>query len=180
MRKIVLLFYILSFSVLSFSQENIFLAGIRIQKDHNFYFENGFNLEYTQQKYLSNKIYLGLSYATSRLGTAYNSYAIKQDNYLFHLAYYFRSDKIICPVVQLNTGYFYAYYGSPIFDMLPNTSMLLSLEPGIFLNFNFPVKAKISFGYNFITGNGLNGPGTLYPLFYQCSIYYQFKIKNKN
>lgn len=162
-----------------FAQEKTILSGIRLQKNHNFYFENGVTIEYTQQKYLNKKIYIGLSYFTSRFGTAINSNAIKQDNYLLQVGYHFRNDKIICPVLQINTGYFYADYGSPVFDILPNTSMLLSIEPGIFLNFKYPIKSKISLGYNVMTGNGISGAGTLFPLFFQCSIYYQFNLKMK-
>jgi hypothetical protein len=168
--------FILSVSP-TFAQDKFLLTGIRLQKTHNLYYENGVTFDYTQQKYLNTKIYIGFSYVTSRLGTALNSNAIKQDNYLIQVGYHFRKDKIICPVLQLNTGYFYADYGSPIFDVLPHSSMLLSFEPGIFLNFKYPVKSKLSLGYNFITGNGTSGPGTLFPLFFQCSIYYQFNLK---
>lgn len=161
----------------TFAQDKSLLAGIRLQKTHNFYHENGFTVEYTQPKYLKDKIYIGFSYVTSRLGTAFHSNAIKQDNYLLQFGYHFRKSKIICPVLQLNTGYFYADYGSPIFDVLPHTSMLLSLEPGVFLNLKYPVKAKLSLGYNFITGDGVSGPGTLYPLFFQFSVYYKFTLK---
>jgi hypothetical protein len=172
----ILVFIILSISTV-FAQDKSLLTGIRLQKTHNFYYENGVAIEYTQEKYLQNKIYLGFIYVTSKLGTAINSNAVKQDNYLIQIGYHFLKDKIICPTVQLNTGYFHADYGSPIFDVLPHSSMLLSIEPGIFLNFKVSVKAKLSAGYNLITGNGTSGPGTLYPLFFQCSIFYQLKFR---
>jgi len=159
------------------SQNESLYTGVHFQKTHNFYYENGFSIEYTQQKYLKSKIYIGLIYCTSRLGSAINSFAIKQDNYLFQIGYHFRSNKIVCPVLQLNTGYFYADYGSPIFSDIPHTSILLSVEPGIYINFDYPVKSKVSFGYNFITGKGTSGPGTLFPLYFQCSLFYKINFK---
>ena len=41
--------------------------------------------------------------------------------------------------------------------------------------FAFPLSLSASLGYNFITGNGEQGPGTLFPLFYQFKLYYRIK-----
>lgn len=174
-----LIISLLCFGVAKAQNESTLLTGIRLQKAHNFYYENGFNVEYTQQKFLNNKFIFGLSYYTSRLGSAFHSNAIKQDNYLFSFGYHFRSDKIICPILQMNVGYFYADYESPIFDVLPHTSALLSAETGLFLNFNIPVKVKATLGYNFITGNGTTGVGTIFPLYFQLGIFYQWHFKNE-
>jgi hypothetical protein len=78
----------------------------------------------------------------------------------------------------LNTGYFIANYEDPVFDVLPNNSFLISPETGISYRFNFPLKAGVSLGYNLITGDGINGPGTLYPLYVQTSITWNIFAKN--
>jgi len=150
-----------------------FTAGIRLQKTHNLYFENGITADYTCAKLWDKRIHLGFSYVTSRLGTAFHSNALKQDNYLGTLQFNFRRKKILSPIVKLNTGYFYVDLENPIFSDLPHTSALLSIEGGILINLKLPIRIALTFGYNFITGNGLSGPGTLFPLFYQLSISYK-------
>ncbi|MGZ3751329.1 MAG: hypothetical protein ACXVAU_08650, partial [Mucilaginibacter sp.] len=109
-------------------------------------------------------------YVTSRLGTALNSNAIKQDNFLLSTAYYFRKNHLIRPFTRMNAGYFAADYGDKIFNVLPRESLLLSADAGICFQTHSPLKIATSLGYNFITGNGLTGPGTLYPVFYQVTI----------
>jgi hypothetical protein len=73
-------------------------------------------------------------------------------------------------MVRANIGYFSAQYGSPLFDDLPRTSLLASPELGLCYCSNFPLKISGSIGYNLFTGNGVTGPGTLYPVFVQTSI----------
>jgi hypothetical protein len=153
-----------------------FTAGIRIQKTHNLYFENGLTLDYTNSKLWDRRIHFGFNYFTSRWGTAFHSNALKQDNYLGTIQFNFRREKLLCPFVRLNVGYFFANLESPIFSDLPHTSALLSMEGGILFNLKIPIQPAISFGYNFITGDGLSGPGTLFPLFYQLSINYKFML----
>src|SRR5919199_1041818 len=65
-------------------------VGIRLQKAIGLYTENGILAQYTSPKLASKRLYIGASYVTSRLGTAINSNAIKQDNVLLYAAYYFR------------------------------------------------------------------------------------------
>jgi hypothetical protein len=57
-----------------------------------------------------------------------------------------------------------------MFDVLSRKSLLLSADIGLCFQTNTPLKVSTSLGYNFITGDGLSGPGTLYPLFYQLTI----------
>jgi hypothetical protein len=150
-----------------------FTAGIRLQKTHNLYFENGITVDYTSTKLWDKRIHLGLSYVTSRLGTAFHSNALKQDNYLGTFQFNFRRGKVVSPILKLNAGYFYVNLEDPIFSDLPHTSALLSIESGILINLKLPIRPALSFGYNLITGDGLSGPGTLFPLFYQLSISYK-------
>ena len=118
------------------------------------------------------RIHFGASYVTSRLGSALGSNAIKQDNYLISAAYHFRHQKQFQPFARLNTGYFHADYEEDIFDVLPNSAFLFSIDAGLSYEFNIPLTASLSAGYNLNSGCGSSGPGTLYPVFYQMSIFY--------
>ncbi len=153
-------------------------VGIRLQKTINLYTENGITVQYTHPRLASECLYFGASYVTSRLGTAFNSNAIKQDNLLLTAAYLFRPRWLIRPMVKLNVGYFKASYGSAIFDELPKTSPLVSPEIGLCYTPRFPLKIGVSIGYNVITGNGLTGPGTLYPAFVQTSLTWNILKKH--
>jgi len=159
------------------SQTHELSVGFRVQKSVHLYWENGFSADYTNTQLHNNQIHIGFSYCTSRLGTAWHSNAIKQDNYLIYGAYQFRKEKVWQPLLKLNTGYFVSDMEFEIFEVLPHQSALLSLEGGIVIKpTNTPIKLNASLGYNFITGNGLSGPGTLYPLFYQFTLQYVFNL----
>lgn len=155
-------------------------VGIRLQKSINLYTENGLTMQYTNPKLVHNRLYIGASYVSSRLGTALSSNAIKQDNVLATVSYYFRPTWLIQPVVKANIGYFRADYGNAIFDDLPQTSPLASTELGLCYCPNSPLKINGSVGVNLITGDGLAGPGTLYPVFVQTSITWNILKKLKH
>lgn len=163
-----------------FSQERELDVGLRFQKSINLYYENGFTVQYADDRLLSRRLFVGFSYVSSRLGSGMGTNAIKQDNYLISGSWMFRPQRSLQPFVRLNTGYFIADYEDPVFDVLPNTSILLSPETGLSYRFTFPLKAGISLGYNLITGDGMDGPGTLYPLFVQTSITWNIFAKNGN
>lgn len=154
-------------------------VGLRLQKSINLYAENGVTVQFAHPKLAARRLYLGASYITSRLGTAFRSNAIKQDNYLATVSYYFRPTWIIQPVVKANGGYFKATYGNALFDDLPQTSLLVSPELGLCYCPNIPLKVNASLGYNVLTGDGLSGPGTLYPVFVQTSITWNLLKKER-
>lgn len=83
-------------------------------------------------------------------------------------------------MARLNVGYFAAHYASPLFDELPKTSALASPEFGLCYCPIFPLKINASIGYNFLTGNGVTGPGTLYPVFVQTSVTWNILKNSKN
>lgn len=161
-----------------YSQNRILDVGLRFQKSINLYYENGVSFHYTDETLFSQRLYVGFSYVTSRLGSAWGSNALKQDNFLLSSTYFFRPMHKFQPFVRLNAGYFYADLESEIFDDLPNTSFLLSPEAGIGLKTNSPFKIMASIGYNVLTGDGIDGPGTLYPVFIQTTISWNI-IKSK-
>ena len=147
-------------------------GGIRIQKAQKLYWENGFSVDFASPKIADSRIHFGASYVTTRLGSAMGTNAIKQDNYLISGAYYFRHQKQFQPFTRLNTGYFHADYEEAVFDVLPNNAFLFSVDAGLSWEFKIPVTVSLSAGYNLNSGSGVSGPGTLYPVFYQMSIYY--------
>jgi len=156
-------------------QTDIMNVGIRIQKTSGLYWENGLDIEYSNKSLLNDKLFFGFSYVSSRLGTALSSNAIKQDNYILSARYYARKNKKLRPFSKFNLGYFNADYGSELFDVLDNTSVITSLEFGLSYTFIKKLKLSSSFGYNFITGNGMEGPGTLYPIYLQSTISWNLK-----
>jgi len=123
-------------------------VGIRFQKTQSLYWENGIGADFTSDFLLHKKIHLKMSYATSRMGSAFNSNAIKQDNYLIGADWRFRSEKDLQIFAGANTGFFHADMEEAEFDVLPHNSMLLLLETGLFYKFKFPLATSLSVGYN--------------------------------
>lgn len=179
MKKIIVIvaifFTILEFSIAQSSNSYELGVGIRLQKTQKLYWENGLGCDFTSDFLMKKKVHLKLSYASSRLGTALKSNALKQDNYLIGADWRFRSSKNFQIFTGINTGFFHVNTEYEIFDMLPNNSMLLSVETGIFYKFKFPLAVNLSIGYNIISGDGINSPGTLFPVFYQMSLFYLIK-----
>lgn len=147
-------------------------VGLRFQKTEQLYWENGVGLDYTSDVLLKKHIHLKLSYATSRLGSAMIGNAVRQDNFLVGADWRFRSQKPLQIFAGLNTGFFHADMENSTFDVLPHNSMLLSAETGLFYKFKFPLAASLSVGYNLINGDGVSKPGTLFPVYYQLSVFY--------
>lgn len=160
----------------SFSQVHTFEAGLRLQKTVDLYYENGISGQY----HLTKRITLGATYLSSRLGSAIGSNAIKQDNFLLSGAWMFRPEKPLKSFLRANLGYFTADYESDIFKSLTNTSAIASIDAGLAYSFKSPLRLHLSLGYNAITGTGAKGAGTLYPVFYQTSIFWNLaKRKSK-
>jgi len=180
MKKIVVLTFLFVSSVLSLHAQasdangwpGTLKGGFRIQKAQKLYWENGFAFDYASPKILDSRIHFGASYETSRLGSALGSNAIKQDNYLVSAAYHFRHQKALQPFARLNVGYFHADYEDALFDVLPNSAFLTSIDVGLMYEFKIPLTLSLSAGYNLNAGTGVAGPGTLFPVFYQMSILY--------
>jgi len=153
-------------------------VGLRFQKTEQLYWENGFGADYTSDFLLKKKIHLKMSYASSRLGSAINSNAIRQDNYLIGADWRFRSQKNFQILAGFNTGIFHADMETTQFNVLPHNAMLFSVETGLFYKFKFPLALNLSVAYNLINVNGVDSPGTLFPVYYQFSVlYYINKLK---
>jgi len=154
-------------------------AGLRIQKTINLYSESGINIHLSKKEILNNRLFLNFAYVTSRIGSAWHSNAIVQDNYLISAGWLFRPEKTVQPILRLTSGWFHCDYGNDLFDNLPESSALFCFEPAVRFKLPYTCIAETGLGYHFITGNGSSVPGTLYPLFLQFSISYSF-LENRN
>lgn len=162
------------------AQHYILDVGLRLQHSVNLYNENGFSVAYSPGHFKHDRLYLGFSFVTSRLGSAFHSNAIKQDNVLVSAAWMLRRNHFIRPFGRLNAGFFSASYGNKLFDDLPSKSLLFSPDLGLCFETNLPLKISTSFGYNLITGNGTAGPGTLYPAYYQLTFSWSICQKKQS
>lgn len=151
-------------------------AGVAIQKTQKLYWENGIGVDFTSDFLLDKKMYLKVSYVTSRLGSAMGTNAIRQDNFTVGADWHFFHKNAFHIFTGINTGFFYADYEIDAFDILPNSSPLLQFNTGVYYKFNNPFTASLSIGYNFVNGNGTTTPGTLFPVFYQFKVLYSFKL----
>jgi hypothetical protein len=130
--------------------------------------------QYSVANFKPNQLYFGLDYVTSRLGTAFNSNAIEQDNFLASVAWYSRREKQLHFVTKLNAGFFKADLGEDIFDELPSTAVLISPEIGLSYDFKrLPIAFNLGTGYNIGLSPEGESPGTLQPLFYNATLCYQ-------
>ncbi len=144
----------------SINEKSILSVGPIINKSVGLYWSNGFLVNYTPNNL--KRLSYGFRFHTTRLGSAISSNAIQQENYILNVAYEFLKYENYQSSVILNAGYFYSDYESDIFKDIPNSTMTLALE----LSQSFSIY-NLSFGYNFIHGDGSNGIGTLYPFYFQ-------------
>jgi hypothetical protein len=121
------------------AQSSVLDAGIRLQRDLGLYSENWIAVNYSDKNLMSDRLYFSFSYFSSRLGTAFNSNAIRQDNFLLSFAWYFRRKHVIRPFVRANFGYFSSDYPE-IFDILPHSSLLFSTDAGLSFQTHTPFK----------------------------------------
>lgn len=178
MKKVLFLFAFFVFTAYvgaQFTKNYKLSAGIVSQKTQKLYWENGIGIDYTSDFLLQKKIHLKAALVTSCLGSAMGTNAIKQGSFIVGADWRFLSARPFQVFTGLNTGFFKADYEDPIFNMLPSSSVLAQFESGLAYHFNIPLSLFASFGYNFLSGNGKQGPGTLFPVFYQLKAYYTIK-----
>lgn len=144
--------------------------GVVAQQTHKLYNENGFTVAITSPKLLDNALFLNFSVLSSRIGSAFSSNAIQQDNFVVGAHYHFFKQNKLQPVVGFNTGLFIADYQEAIFRNLSTSQLLFAFETGIYYQSKMPVSLKLSGGYNFITT-----AGTMFPVFYKLALMYRIK-----
>lgn len=150
-------------------------VGFVFQQTQYLYAENGVGLDYTCERLLNKKIHIKASYLTSRLGSAIGTNALKQDNFVLGAHYYFMSENNFQLLAGINTGLFVVDYENPVFDVLPKSSTIFAVETGMHYDFKFPLTVSLTAGYNLRNGNGIDIPGSLFPVFYKLSLMYRFR-----
>jgi hypothetical protein len=163
------LFLILLVSGALFAQDFRCDAGLRFQKTWELYWENGVEGSCSKQNILGGHPFLSASAVSSRLGSALGSNALRQEEYLLGLGWKFRTEKRIQPYIALQTGWFWLDVEEPMFEVLPHSSVLATFSFGSEIPVYGPFLTRIGMDYHLITGDGLQGPGSLYPLFMHTS-----------
>ena len=121
--------------------------GIKVQKTNAMYWENGISDQYSFASFKSDQFHVGFDFITSRLGTAFNSNALKQESYVASALWYFRRGKSIRFYTRLNSGFFHADLEEDFFKELPHNAFLVSPEIGLSYNFkNLPLVANLGSG----------------------------------
>lgn len=151
--------------------------GLRFQRTWELYHENGLEVACTHQKVLGGAVEWVVHATSSRFGSALTSHALEQENYLTGFHWIFRRQALVRPWTGLEAGYFHLDTESPIFKDLPNQSALLALTGGILVPYG-PVQWRLGIGFNVITGDGIQGPGTLYPLYGQTTVAIRLPWRN--
>lgn len=170
-----LLSVFLLFTFASLFGQNLNL-GIKLQKTHSLYWENGITARYSFENFKPDQFYIGFDYVTSRLGSAFASNAIKQDNLIGSIGWHFRKGKPFRIITKINFGILKADLEEDIFSELPNSATLLSPEIGVSYRLkNYPIIANFGLGFNFNQAEEAKSPGTFQPLFYHLSFYYSFQ-----
>jgi len=153
-----------------------FSLAFRTKKYVGFYYLNGFSGDISFKKVMDHKLHFGFNVATSLLGSGIASNAVTATEVEVSVSRFYRVHKRLQPMLRLNVGFANAHYGDAIFDDLPQNDMLLSFEPGI--AYTFPqkenrMKILLSGGYNFISGNGITGLGTVYPVYGSLAFFWK-------
>ncbi len=146
--------------------------GIRAKKFAGFYWENGLTGEISHPNLMNNQLHFGANFTTSILGTALFKNAIPTYNIELSALYYWRLEKQIQPLVRLNGGLAMAHYNNT-YSSLPSSMAICSLESGISYQASSVWRLTATGGLNLITGNGIKGIGTVYPVFGQFSLFYR-------
>jgi hypothetical protein len=167
---ILFFFVFLTTNAQSIDTSSHFSAGIRLKKYVGFYWVNGLSGEWHSPKLLNNKLHLGINIATSKLGSALYSNALTTWETELSLLYYFRKAKPLHPIARINIGLASAQLGSS-FSTLSSRTMLLSLETGCHYTHK-KYSYRLYGGYNLLTGNGISGLGTIYPIYAGVGIMY--------
>lgn len=156
-------------------------VGIRIQKTHGMYWENGITAQYQFKEFKPNNFLVGFSYISSRFGTAMGSNALNQDSYIANATWLF--GKKVKPFKfygRLNLGYLTVEKVADIFADIPRSAFLFSPEFGLGYRFEkIPLNLNLGAGYYLFTGEDGQTPGTFMPLYYHLDIYYTINFSKE-
>jgi len=181
MKKYIFLFlgimYLMQFTNAQIDTANQdFSVGLRTKKYVGFYYLNGISGDISFKKVMDHKLHFGFNVGSSLLGSGLGSNAVTATEVEVSVSRYYRVHKRLQPMLRLNVGYANAHYGDAIFDVLPQNDLLLSFETGVGYTLPFmqnKMKVLLSGGYNFISGNGITGLGTVYPVYGSLAFFWK-------
>jgi hypothetical protein len=149
-------------------------VGLAFRKYTGFYWVNGITAEYGAPAWNRKGVTLGLNFISSGAGSALASHAIVFYHAEGSFIKEFRTNKKVRPRALLSFGYIYADYGRR-FEQLPHSALTCAFETGVSYQPVRNLNLAVTFGYNFIKGNGASGVGVIYPLFAQIKVMYCFQ-----
>lgn len=183
MKTILIFFITILTQLFAFSQDSSntikIELGLRTKKYVGFYWVNGLSAEFSTHKISSGSLHLGLNITSSYLGSAFRSNAIPTLETELSLIKYFRYSKSLQPITRLNFGFAKAFYGND-FSSIPSKSIVLSIETGLRYRLKNYLFASLYGGYNVITGNGINGLATIYPIYSGIGLNYFLATKPRS
>lgn len=149
-------------------------VGARLQKTWELYFENGVEGN-CQIPVWGSRLSVGVAAVSTRLGTAFLSNALQQEQYWLQGQYTFRKGKRVEPYAGFGAGWFWLDVEDPMFNDIPHSAPLFALLGGAKVSINNWLLVRSGLGYQALVGNGEEGPGSVYPLFMQLNFETRLK-----
>jgi len=147
----------------------VIAPSVLVRKTQALYLENGVGVDFSHSALLNGRLHFNAGYLSSRLGSAIGSNALKQDYFLLGADWRTPLWQKLDWVVGVGTGVFMVDYEDEVFAALPAVSALMAVETGFAYQAG-PVGLKLVLGYNLISGNGADVPGSLFPVYYQLNV----------
>ncbi|MBA3664583.1 MAG: hypothetical protein H0W61_10290 [Bacteroidetes bacterium] len=150
-------------------------AGISFKKFAGFYTMSGVCAEVSGKCLAREHLALGLNVTSSSLGSAFFNNGIPVVAAELYARWIFRKEKTIQPFALLNLGFAKAFVNSDKYSSLSTSALLVSPEAGVACRFKPRMQLQGGLGFNLNSGNGLKGPGFIYPICFQLRLLYTFK-----
>jgi hypothetical protein len=179
MKKYFVLFICASLFKIGFSQKADsslhFSAGLSFKKFAGFYSMGGVCAEVSGARMGKGQLFLGLNVTSSSLGSAFLNNGIPVIASEVYGRWAFLKQKRVQPFVMLNVGCAKAFPGSDKYNSITTSALLVSPEAGVACRISSHISAQGGLGYHLTSGNGLKGPGFIYPVCFQLRLLYSFK-----
>jgi len=147
------------------------MVGPAMRKYVGFYWLNGVSAEWQPKSFRKYKCFLGATLVHSNLGTNLFSKAIPTFNFEISAIRKFTLAKNLSTRIAVNGGYAHANYGNPTFDKIANQAPLVGLDVGVDNQHQQWLMAA-TLGYQGISGTGVKGLATVYPVYLQIKAFY--------
>jgi hypothetical protein len=152
-------------------------VGPRFEKTIDLFWENGAEVACSSSSILWSHLGMGASITSTRIGSAFESNALQQEQYLLNARWIFRPQKRVEPYVGINAGWFWLNVeNEALFGWMPHSAPLFAVGAGTSANIFGPVWCSLGVDYHLITGDGNSGPGSLYPCILHASILWRFAL----